>query len=139
VTAMKRFTAFAAAGLLVLGLAATVEASGRRGWYGNNRPEPRISAFWSVPGFAFSFAYPGVWYPPRRAYRPPPQAWVPGYWEKTRVWVPGRYERLDGDRDRHRHERRDRYGRGERHERGDRHGRQYTRREGRRYGKYRYR
>jgi len=138
---MKHFTAIVAAGLLVLGLAATVEASGRRGYYERHSPEPRISAFWSAPGFAFGFSYPGAWYAPRRSYRPS-RAWVPGYWEKTRVWVPGRYERLEARRDRHRYDRQDHY---ERHERGgrgghgDRHDRQYSRREGRGYGKHRYR
>jgi len=133
---MKRFTAFAAAGLLVLGLAAAAEASDRRGWYGKHRPVPQVSAVWSTPGFAFGFTLPGAWYPPRRAYRPPRKMWVSGYWERTRVWVPGRYERLDGPRDRHRHER---YGRHERHERQDRRERQYSRWDRKRYGKHRYR
>lgn len=138
-TVMKKFTAFAAAGLLVVSLAATAEASGRRGYYERHNPEPRISAVWSTPGFAFGFSYPGVWYAPRRAYRPPPKVWVPGYWEKTRVWVLGRYDRLDRDRDRHRHDRYERGGRGERRGRHERHERQYSRRDGKRYGNYRYR
>jgi len=139
---MKKFTAFVAAGLLVVGLAAAAEASGRRGGYGGHHPEPQVSAVWSTPGFAFGFTLPGPWYPPRRAYRPPRKVWVPGYWEKTRVWVPGRYDRFYGPRDRHRHDRHDRYGRHERHERYDRQdhdGRRYSKWERKRYGKYRYR
>jgi hypothetical protein len=136
---MKHFTVFVAAGLLAVGLAATAEASGRRGYYERHLPEPRISAFWSAPGFAFGFSYPGVWYAPRRAYRPPPRVWVPGYWEKTRVWVPGRYERFESGRNRHRHKHHDHYERGGRGGHGDRHNRQYSRREGRRHGRYRYR
>jgi hypothetical protein len=123
VKVMKRLAAVAVGGLLVFGLVSHAGASGRHGGYGRYRPEPGVAAVWTAPGFSFSIAYPGTWYPPRRYYRPPRKVWVPGYWKYTSPWVPGRYERLGRHGEDHRRYRWDRQHRHERHDhdRRDRH------------------
>jgi hypothetical protein len=93
---MKKVIAIAAAAIFLAALAPSPALAGDRGWATAGKILTGIIGV-TILGNAIanSQPYPApVYAPPPRAYYPPAEVWVPGYYE-SRIesrWVPGHWE-----------------------------------------------